>query len=120
MILVDTSIWVGHFRRRDRVLVDRLGAGLVATCDVVRAELKLGSGIPKLAGQLLSRLPELPVPDARRALGFLERHEAVLSGAGIGFADLLIVACAAESGALLMTSDAALARAWRRLGFAAP
>jgi len=120
VILVDTSVWIGHFRRRDPRLVELLGTGRVATCDVVRAELRLGSGIPEDVRQLLLRLPRLPVPDAPRALGFLDRHESVLRGAGIGFADLLIVACAADSGSLLMSSDAALDAAWRALGFGDP
>lgn len=120
MILVDTSIWVGHFRRSDPRLVSLLVTGRVASCDVVLAELRLGSGMPAGVPELIGRLPQLPVPDTSRALRLLERHAASLAGAGIGVADLLIVACAAESGAPLMTSDTALAGAWRALGFAAP
>jgi len=119
VILVDTSVWIGHFRRRDVELVELLRAGRVATCDVVTAELRLGSGIPEGVPQLLSRLPHLPVPDARRALAFLDAEGSVLAGAGIGFADLLLVTCARDSGSLSRTPDVALGAAWCALGYAA-
>ena len=119
MILVDTSTWIGHFRESDSRLVELLARGTAATCAVVRAELRLGAGVPREAAPLLDRLPDLPVPDARAALAFLGRHHRHLASAGIGYADLLILACAAGSGSLLRTSDRRLAAAWRSLGFAA-
>lgn len=118
MILVDTSTWIGHFRRRDVHLVELLAAGTAATCAVVRAELRLGAGVPAEVTALLGRLPDLPVPDARGTLAFLDRHVHLLAGTGIGYADLQIVACAAGSGSLLRTADRDLAAAWRALGFA--
>jgi predicted nucleic acid-binding protein len=116
VILIDTSVWIAHFRRRDPDLVRLLARGTVASCAVVRAELRLGSGIPAAAVSLLGRLPELPVPDAAAALAFLDRHENALAGTGVGFADLLVLACASGAGARLRTADARMRGAWLRLG----
>jgi predicted nucleic acid-binding protein len=65
---------------------------------------------------LLDRLVDLPVPDARAALAFLDRRPES-ARTGVGFADLLILACAVQSGARLRTVDRALSRAWSVLGF---
>ena len=42
MILVDTSIWVDHFRRSDRKLVDLLNSGEVLAHPFVIGEIALG------------------------------------------------------------------------------
>ena len=59
------------------------------------------------------------MPDAPRALAFLDAEGSVLTGAGIGFADLLLVTCVRDSGSLSRTPDVALGAAWRALGYAA-
>ena len=43
MILVDTSVWVGHFRASDPILVDLLERGQVLTHSLVIGELALGN-----------------------------------------------------------------------------
>ena len=42
MILVDTSIWVDHLRRRDESLTELLAAGLVLAHPFIRGELACG------------------------------------------------------------------------------
>jgi predicted nucleic acid-binding protein len=112
VILVDTSAWIDHFRRRDDALIDLLRTGRVATCEVVRTELRLGAGVPREVAPLLSRLPDLALVETR---SFLDNHAEALVAAGIGYADLLILACAVAHGARLRTTDGPLRRAWGRL-----
>lgn len=119
MILVDTSVWIDHFRERDDALVGLLQAGRVATCAVVRAELRLGSGVPVEVAALLARIPNLPVPNPDAALSLLDRLGDRVTGAGIGFADLLLLGCALDAGCPLRTSDRRRAAAWEALGFQA-
>jgi predicted nucleic acid-binding protein len=105
VILVDTSAWIGHLRRRDSRLVEFLLQQRVRTCDVVLGELALGSGLPKEFGRLLAALPRVPSPNAEETRLFIERHLRSFGGAGVGWADAQILLAAAKSGARLHSSD---------------
>lgn len=41
--LVDTSVWVAHFRQNNRLLTELLGRGLVLTHPLVLGELACGT-----------------------------------------------------------------------------
>ncbi len=111
MILVDTSVWVDHFRRGNSALVASLEAGEVTTHPFVIGELACGQ--LRARGRILAMLAGLPTVPALshdEVLHFLEARK--LSGRGLGWLDVHLLAAAALSGIALWTLD-------RRLGQAA-
>ncbi|HEX6134909.1 MAG TPA: PIN domain-containing protein [Longimicrobiales bacterium] len=115
MILVDTSVWIGHLRRTDPHLVELLEAGEVVTHPMVIGELACGT-LPERESflRLLSLLPAAPVASDAEALGFIESER--LMGRGIGYVDVHVLASARLGGETrLWTADARLAAAARRL-----
>ncbi len=93
MILVDTSVWVDHFRRGDRALVAQLAAGQVLAHPLVIGEIACGV-MPRRV-ETLSLLLELPVTRVAshaEVLAFIERQS--LAGRGVGYIDLHLVASA--------------------------
>ena len=118
MILVDTSIWVDHLRRRDAALVQLLDDGEVATHVFVVGELACGH----LANRaeilsLLQALPHLPAVEHEEALEFVARH--AIAGAGIGWIDAHLLAATALARVHLWTRDRRLLMVARRLRLAA-
>lgn len=105
MILVDSSVWIDHLRRRDAELVALLDAGVVLCHPFVIGELACGH-LPNRAGFFseLANLPSAPVAAHDEALGFLDRH--ALNGRGIGWVDVHLLASAYLAGrAPLLTRD---------------
>ena len=93
MVLVDTSVWIAHFRERQPVLVDLLSDGLVLAHPFVNGELACGN----LAGRqsLLADLAALPA--AARAsdtevMRLVESRK--LWGRGLGWVDAHLLASA--------------------------
>jgi predicted nucleic acid-binding protein len=115
MILVDTSVWVDHLRRRDAALARELDAGTVLVHPFVVGEIACGL-LPRRA-EILSLLAELPIASVAQhgeALVFIERHR--LAGRGIGYVDVHLLASAALApGTKLWTRDRRLAVAARDL-----
>lgn len=115
MILVDTSVWVDHLRRRDAALTARLEAGVVLVHPFVIGELACGH--LRRRGEVLAMLGALaaaPVATQAEALSFVDRH--ALFGQGIGWLDVHLLASAALGGsARLWTHDKRLAAAAARL-----
>jgi hypothetical protein len=108
VILVDTSVWVDHLRRRNATLAARLEAGEVVCHPFVVGELSLG--VLRQRDHILGLLSELPtapvVPDADvRAL--VERSR--LAGLGIGWVDVHLIASARLGRLRLWTLDRRLA-----------
>lgn len=105
MILVDTSVWVDHFRNDNRQLADRLLAGAVLCHPMIVAELALGT--LKSRGALLTLLDDLPA--APRASDSEVRtliEDRRLMGRGIGVVDLhLVASCLLSPGTSLWSSD---------------
>ena len=118
MILVDTSIWIDHGRRRHETLAAWLAEGLVLGHPFVQGELACGQ-MPRRADvlALLEQLPPATVVSHREMLQFVDRHR--LMGQGLGWIDLHLLASALVSRATLATRDARLARAARDLGVVA-
>ena len=118
MILVDTSIWIDHGRRRDVRLAGWLTEGLVLGHPFVQGELACGD-MPR-RGEVLALLAHLPpatVVSHREMLHFVERHR--LMNRGLGWIDLHLLASTLVSRATLATRDARLADVARGLGVAA-
>ncbi len=108
MILVDTSVWVDHFRRGNAALVAALEAGEVTIHPLVIGELACGQ--LKARRQILSMLAGLPVVPALshdEALHFLQAHQ--LEGRGLGWIDVHLLGAASLWGVPLWTLDRRLA-----------
>jgi predicted nucleic acid-binding protein len=118
MIIVDTSIWVDHFRRRQSSLASLIAEGNLALHPYVLGELALG-GLPP-NGPMIDELMELarpPVASAVETQAFIAWAE--LAGTGIGYVDthLLLSARLTVNGRVL-TRDKRLHAQAERLGIA--
>ena len=104
MILVDTSVWVDHFRSRDQALVDLLSNDRVAMHPFVRGELALGNLKPRAEIlRLLADLPPSSVADESELLHIVENRK--LMGLGIGLIDAHLLASALLDKSKLFTRD---------------
>lgn len=115
MTLVDTSVWIDHFRSGSRALAALLEQGEVLTHPFVVGEVACGH-LRKRAEilDLMNALPSAALADHDDVLGFVERHR--LYGHGIGWVDAHLLAAAQLSDAGLWTLDARLRRAAGRVG----
>ena len=113
-VLVDTSVWIDHLRRRHRRLSELLEQGQVATHPFVVGELACGN--LRKRGEilgLLQALPAAPVAHHAEALHLLE--SAKLSGCGLGWIDIHLLASARLAGIPLWSLDRRLAAAAGKL-----
>jgi predicted nucleic acid-binding protein len=104
MVLVDTSVWVNHLRKGDIQLEQLLLNGEVVCHPFIIGELACGNIKNRseiLA--LLQALPKVPTIDLYEYLYFIEQNH--LSGTGIGFVDVHLLASAQLSGIPLWTKD---------------
>lgn len=92
--LVDTSIWIDHFRRTDPVLVELLDRGDVVMHPFVLGELFLGH-VPRISEMIadLSALPQAIVASTDEILKFIAGRK--LSGSRVGYVDAHLLASAA-------------------------
>ncbi len=104
MILVDTSVWVGHLRTGDPELVALLQNSHVLAHPWVTGELALGhlSRRSEILG-LLHNLPQATVATDLEVLTLIDNQH--LFGLGIGYVDAHLLA------ATMLTPDA---RLWTR------
>lgn len=90
-VLVDTSVWVDHFRQRNGALADLLELDLVLAHPLIVGEIACGT--PPQRDRTLSDLNALqPSRQAsvREVMDFIERER--LIGLGCGLVDLLLLA----------------------------
>jgi predicted nucleic acid-binding protein len=117
MMLVDTSVWIDHLRRRDAELVAMLSEGQVLVHPWAVGELACGNlQDRKLVLGLLQSLPLAPVASAGEVLFFIEQH--ALMGRGIGYVDVHLLAAARLAGTRLWTRDRRLVVVADELGMA--
>lgn len=118
MIIIDTSVWVDHFRRAEPELAALIAAGDIALHPFTFGELLLG-GLPAASAvaQTLLELAPAPLASPMEAAFFLSN--AKLAGTGIGYVDthLLMSAHLMPQGQV-MTRDKRLGRQAERLGVA--
>ena len=121
MILVDTSVWIDHFRRADAALVALLRARVVVVHPFVAGALACGH-LPRRDATLamIMLLPMAPVVAHHETRSFVERH--ALMGRGIGWLDAHLLASALVAGVRLWSRDRRLAAvaAERGMAYAAP
>lgn len=92
-VLVDTSVWVGHFKQRDERLVALLETGLVVCHPYVVVEVACGT--PPRRSEIVDMLCELEsvhVATPDELLALLQRR--ALFGRGCGFVDVSLLASA--------------------------
>ncbi|WP_280547776.1 type II toxin-antitoxin system VapC family toxin [Halomonas sp. 11-S5] len=118
-ILVDTSVWVDHFRHRNAALVDLLESDQAMSHPMVVVELACGTP-PAPRVQVLNNI-ELLRPCQQASLQevreFIERNE--LFGKGCGLVDMALLASTLITpGGQLWTLDRRLDEMARRFSVA--
>jgi len=104
MILADTSIWIDHLRSPNAHLSARLHAISIGIHPWVIGELACGN-LSKRAAFLrqLQSLPQLMPAAEDEVLSFIEHNK--ISGRGIGYIDMHLLAAAKLNGTRLWTRD---------------
>jgi predicted nucleic acid-binding protein len=109
MILVDTSVWVDHFRAGNRALQSLLEAAEVLAHPFVIGELACGTLHHRVEIlTLLQALPNATAAEHDEVMRVVE-HER-LYGRGIGWIDAHLLASARLSDAALWTLDRRLSK----------
>jgi len=114
MILVDSSVWIDHFRRGNTALVAALDDDRIVTHPFVIGELACGQ-IRRRNEVLddLERLPTIQAAEHAEVLALVEARR--LAGSGIGWTDAHLIAAALIARVDLWTLDRALKDVWSRL-----
>jgi predicted nucleic acid-binding protein len=117
MVLVDTSVWVDHFRKENALLADLLNKGLVSVHPFVIGELACGNlGNRKGILSLLQALPQTEKVSDDEILFYVEKNS--LSGKGLGLIDVHLLASAQLSGHSFWTKDRRLHVTAKKLNLA--
>jgi hypothetical protein len=118
VILVDTSIWIAHFRAVDEALRGQLATQNVMTHPFIIGELAVGQLRQRdVILAELHRLPRSETASDSEVLHFIDRER--LMGLGIGYIDAhLLAAVRLTRRATLWTRDRRLADVADRLGLA--
>ena len=117
-VLVDTSVWVNHFKQGNGQLAALLEVGSVVCHPHVVVEVACGTPPSRQEViELLGVLNQTPVATHAELLGFIERH--ALQGRGCGFVDISLLASALlEPDTFLWTEDRRLNALAAELGVA--
>ncbi len=115
MVLVDTSVWVEHFRSGGTGLQKLLNEGEVACHLFIIGELACGN----LANRteilsLLRALPQTNHAEHEEVMHFIENYG--LMGKGLGYVDMHLMASAILSKVPIWTLDKKLTDALSKLG----
>ncbi len=91
-VLIDTSVWVDHFRKRNDALMKLLGLDLALTHPMVLGELACGTPPAPRAQTLgdISLLQQTQQASLNEVMAFVEREE--LYGMGCGLIDMVLLA----------------------------
>jgi predicted nucleic acid-binding protein len=114
-VLVDSSIWIEHFRKGHPHLTELLKDGMVLMHPFVLGELACGN--LKKRGEILADLAELPKAveaSHEETLDLMERRK--LWGCGIGWIDTHLIASALLSNCRLLMIDDRLQRTAAQAG----
>lgn len=105
MVLVDTSVWIEHFRHGSEMLIDLLSENQVLCHQFIVGELALG-GVKdrQVTLRRLQRLPHVVPARDSEVLELIERQKLV--GSGIGYVDAhLLTSLRLTAGGRLWTLD---------------
>ncbi len=118
-VLVDTSVWIRHFRQLDAGLERLLHHDMVLMHLMIVGEIACGTP-PSPRSQTLSDLELLPMcqhAGLRETMSFIERES--LYGTGCGLVDMVLLASTLITpGATLWTLDQRLADLAKRFNVA--
>lgn len=115
-VLVDTSVWLAHFRQRNDVLANLLDFDLVMVHPLILGELACGTPPNRLQtlGDLGS-LQQVQQASVREVIDFIERER--LFGLGCGLIDLqLLASTLLTQGVALWSMDKRLCTLAERFG----
>lgn len=116
-VLVDTSVWVDHFKHRNGALVNLLNADLALMHPMVQGELACGTPPEPRMQTLrdLDLLQQCQQASLREVIDFIEREK--LYGLGCGLVDMVLLASTLITpNAELWTLDKRLAALCERFG----
>ena len=103
MILVDSSVWIDHFRRPSAELAALLASRVVMIHPFVVGELACGHLTKRdEVFAALASLPSAPVLHHDEVLAFVERHR--LMSRGIGWVDMHLLASVTVAGRVSLWS----------------
>jgi predicted nucleic acid-binding protein len=119
VILVDSSLWIEHLRRRDAILMDLLDRGQVLIHPFVIGELAIGNLRQReVVLQDLKDLDRVVVAGDEEVMRFIEAER--LFGLGLGYVDAhLLASVKLTPETFLWTRDKRLSAAAERLSLAA-
>lgn len=118
-VLVDTSVWVNHFRRRNEALVHLLTLDLALTHPMIVTELACGTPPAPRARTLtdVATLPQARQANLDEVRELIEREQ--LFGLGCGLVDLvLLTSTLLTPGSQLWTQDKRLLQLAERFSIA--
>ena len=114
MILVDTSVWIDHWRKNVPQLVAMLNGSQVLIHPLIVGELAVGQLKNRsVTMKLLQALPQIDSPGFHECLAFLEWHK--LYGAGLSWNDVQLLTAAKLARATLWSFDKPLINVARKL-----
>jgi predicted nucleic acid-binding protein len=119
-ILIDTNIWIEHFKSRSKEVSALLEAGRVVMHPFIVAELALG-GLPDRMMTIASLefLPELPVAELNEVRQLIEVRKLYTQGIGLVDAHLIASLIIVQTPTQLWTDDDGLTQVAEKLGFLA-
>jgi predicted nucleic acid-binding protein len=116
--LVDTSVWIDHLRKRSVLLSALLEAEQVCTHHFIIGELACGNLVKRSQFlTALNLLPHIGMTEHDDVMLFAEAHK--LSGRGLGWIDMHLLASASLYKQQFWTRDKRLAAAALDLGISA-
>jgi predicted nucleic acid-binding protein len=109
VILVDTSVWVAHLRYGNTGIESFLNDGQIACHPFIIGELACGNLTRRaLILSLLKKLPMAISAEHEEIMNFIESYS--LTGKGLGFIDVHLIASALLSKVSIWTIDMKLKR----------
>ena len=104
MVLVDTSVWIDHFRNENDRLVKLLNNGEVFSHPFIIGEIACG----KIKNRLeiitsLQSLPQSLIVDHEEVMLFIEKKK--IMGQGLGYIDITLLVSSILTGIPLWTLD---------------
>ena len=107
MVLVDTSIWINHFRKKNDALISLLEQTEVCTHPLVIGEIACGNLRNRSEIlELFQSLPSAVIASDEEVHQLIESKK--LMGEGIGWIDAHLIASSLLSGSPLWTGDKSL------------
>jgi predicted nucleic acid-binding protein len=110
MVLVDTSVWVSHFRNGNDEFSSLLSDGRVLCHSLIIGELACGNLKDRtLILSFIQMLPMCIEAEHEEVLSFIENNR--LMGKGLGYVDVHLIMSAILTGVSFWTLDKKLANA---------